>query len=167
MTAPVLKHRASTLAHIEEACEDMRNCTFRTGKTIKIYAKKWELSIARVKEITAEASKIVRAELTDPDRVFSILGPALEEAIIDCKTTRDFRQLAQLARVFADITGASAPRRTELDVNNKLSGMTREQLIEAAKVELAKELEAKPAPLQLVGVVKVVDDVEYAESEDE
>lgn len=163
-------HRASTLAHIEEACEDMRNCTFRTGKTIKLYAKKWELSISRVKEITAEASKIVRKELTDPDRVFSILGPALEEAILDCKSSRDFRQLAQLARVYADITGASAPRKIDHAVSN-LQGLTREELLLEAKREMAM-LEAVDATGSIVEAPQLVErsnviDVEFAPSEDE
>ena len=163
----MLQRRAGTQAKVDEICELMRNCEFRTGKTIKELAKKWDLSVSTVKEYSAEASKIVRKELTDPDRVFSIVGPALEEAILDAKKSRDFRQLAQLARVFADITGASAARRVDVGVHQDLNGMTQAQLA----LEAEKELTKMRGDVPQLGEGDVMDgelvEVEYAESGDE
>lgn len=91
----------------------MRALTFRRGKTAKELAQKWDLSLARVHELTAEASKRVRAEVLDPDHVGATVGNALETVIERALKAGDRRTVVEAARVWAQISGANAPQRHE------------------------------------------------------
>jgi hypothetical protein len=97
-----------------------------------------------VQEITAEASKRVRAELTDPDRVTAKVCTALEQIIdegLDCHNTftervdgnGDMRivpidpssahkNVIAAANTWADIAGIKAPKRIEAKVDG-LAGL--------------------------------------------
>src|SRR5512143_3641484 len=62
---------------VEYVADLMRELKFRTGVTHKSLAAEWDLPISYVAKVTLEASRRVRAELTDHDRVLSKITRAL------------------------------------------------------------------------------------------
>jgi hypothetical protein len=108
------KHGGSVEARIEHIAELMRSLRWRTGETGKVLARQWDLSEQRLRELAAEASRRVRAEVTDPDRVSVSVGVVLESALVGALEDKDWRAVAAVAKTWGEIAGAiKAPRNTE------------------------------------------------------
>ena len=120
-------HRAPTEARINYIVGLMTDLEFESGKTVKMLAKKWKVGEQRVRELTAEASKRVRAVVMSrddiADRVNLTLERILKDAIDDnnSRAFTDERVLVQnrklivdAAVAWANMTGASAPKRQEI-----------------------------------------------------
>lgn len=109
---------ATTEQRIEHIMGLMRTLKFRTGVTAEELSTEWGLGIRRVYELTAEASKRVRAEINDPDHVSAHVGVALMTALDDemakRPTKRSGKAVAELAKTWATISGAGAPTKHEV-----------------------------------------------------
>lgn len=97
---------AAVEARIDHIAELMRSLKWRRGDTYKELAKEWALSEQYLRELAAEASRRVRAEITDPDRVTASVGVALEIALEGAVGDRDWKGVAQVARTWSEIAGA-------------------------------------------------------------
>ena len=94
----------------------MRELTFVRGTTYKQLAVEWNLGPDRVRKLTAEASKRVLAEVTDPEKVKPLLAETLAQAIQKAMVAGEFNSVAQLARVYAEILGIKAAAQTLVTV---------------------------------------------------
>lgn len=121
----------------------MRDLKFRTGVTNKALAVEWHLPISAVSKITVEASRQVRSELTDPDRVVSKISRALDWVIDDAIASGDRHAIIKAAQVWAQVAGVNAP--TRIALSQDLSALTPEQ-IAARKVEIFQRLRADLDP---------------------
>jgi len=131
----------------EEIAATLRDGTYRHGATLKGFQAKWGLSEQRVHELSAMASKKVRAELTDPDRArakgFARLEKIAEEAMLDADekgNNAGHRKVAIAAtEAFFKLSGLTAP--TTVNVTG-LESLTDEQL-EARERELLARIAAR------------------------
>lgn len=112
---PPQTHGGTVEARIAHIVGLMREMKFRTGKTGPELAAKWGLSPATVAEHTAEASRIVRASnIVDRDSIGATIGAALDKAIYEAASEKQWRVVAQLVDVWAKIAGVVAPVKTEV-----------------------------------------------------
>lgn len=114
-------HDAATEARIIEIVDLMMRCRFRRGRTVKELAQRWELTEQRVRLLTAEASRRVRAQLGDPDEVAADLLPELHKTfrVVNQRARADGNPkmataAASIGNLIAEISGAKAPKRKEL-----------------------------------------------------
>jgi hypothetical protein len=127
-------------SRVEYVAEMMRALTFRSGVTTKALQKEWDLSTRGISEITVEASRKVRAEYTDPDRVLSKVTVALDRVIDDALESGDPHVIVKAVQVWAQVTGAGAA--TKVQVTQDLTSLTPEQL-QARKTEIIARLTGK------------------------
>jgi hypothetical protein len=128
---------------VEFVADMMRDLTYRTGVTNKALAREWDLPTGYVAQITTEASRRVRGELTDHDRVLSKVSVSLDRVIDDAISSGDRHAIIKACQVWAQVTGAGAA--TKVQVQTDLTSMTPEQL-QARKAEIIARLTGKPAP---------------------
>lgn len=132
---------AASELRIEEIAQTLRDGTFRNGTTLQAFADRWGVTLHRVHELSGAASKKVRAEITDPDRV-AAKGYAYLERIADDAMDGDAmdRKLA-LAAVDTWLTksGVAAPAKSAVHVTGDLTTLTDEQL-DARKKDLIARL---------------------------
>lgn len=109
--------RESTHAHelrIEEICELMRACKWRTGVTGRELAKKYGLAYQTIRLDAAIASRRVYAEvMADREGIGAKVGSALDKALQGAVEAEDWKAVAQLSKVYADASGVSAPQKFE------------------------------------------------------
>lgn len=103
---------------IDYIVELMRTLVFRRGRTTRMLAQEWKLSLGTVRDDAAEASRIVRREMMEPDTVAVDVGLALQEVMEGALDDGDRRHVIAAAKVWADISGASAPQRIEHKVED-------------------------------------------------
>lgn len=105
------------VAHIADL---MRRLEWERGKSAVPLAAAWGISESTVRNYAAEAHRIVRAEVTDPDEVGRDIGVALNlvlrNGLKDLKGAPDVRSkarrdLTKAADVWATVSGAKAPDR--------------------------------------------------------
>lgn len=92
----------------------MREWQWKRGVSGPILAKEWGLSADRVKDLAAEASKRVRAEVTDPERVSGTVGSALSKVLHDSMDDGDRKSVIDASKAWAQIVGAMAPQRVDV-----------------------------------------------------
>lgn len=93
----------------------MSRFEFRRGHTAQQLADEWGLSLSYVHDLTAEASKRVRATATADDVAAQII-PGLYRAFDTAAASSDPKALAaaaSIAKVLASIAGIDAPKRHE------------------------------------------------------
>jgi hypothetical protein len=167
-------HTASTEARVEHIADLMRSLEFRTGETTRELAAKWRITVQRVWELSSIASKRVRAELTDPDRIVVKVAAALEKVIDDALRETDEpaliekqgkdgervtypespngarRVLIEAAKTLCILTGNAAPQKHEVKDVSRFERMTADE----HRAELARlkvEIEAEEVQLAKVG----------------
>jgi hypothetical protein len=130
-----------TRKRLEHICNMMRNLTWKTGRSAQDLAKLWELSPHTVRRLATEAAKIVRREVTNPDRVGRTVGAALDQVLHDALAKGDHRTVISASKIWAEISGAVAPKQVEMQVTEK--DLTTEELKERLSrlAQRAKELE--------------------------
>lgn len=111
--------REARLAHI---CDLMRGLAWKRGKTGPELAAKWGCSLSTVEHLAAEASKRVKAEILDPDRVAVTAAQALEQVLEDALTSPvsdQFRRRDAIAaaKALAELAGAGAPQRSKVTLD--------------------------------------------------
>lgn len=130
--------------------EMMRDLTYRTGVTNRSLATAWDLPTGYIAQITTEASRRVRSELTDHDRVLSKVSVSLDRVIDDAISSGDRHAIIKACQVWAQVTGAGAA--TKVQLQSDLTAMTPEQL-QARKVEIIARLTGK----QSAALAQVID----------
>lgn len=139
----------TTDARVEEMAQTLRDGSFRPGVTIRAFAAKWGMSEDRAQDISALASKKVRGEYTEPDRVaakgFAYLERIADEAVVGCDDKGNNAKHLAVAIKAVDTwlvrSGVAAPTKTLVGVAD-LTQLTDEQL-EAKKRELVARMTAK------------------------
>ena len=115
---------------------------FRRGRTYKLLADEWGLSRSTVGHDTAEASRRVRQHIMDPDGIAVdvgvVLSDALFDAVEDAKTYRGGReglkardQIIAAAKVLADVSGATAPQKLDVQTSEATPERARQLMSEA------------------------------------
>lgn len=134
---------ALRIAHIEEM---MREFRWQRGKSDKVLAAEWGLAPNTVRELAAEASRNVAAQVMDRDGVRVDVGIALQKALAGSLGDGDWKAVAQIAKVFADTSGATAPAKSEVEVTTPAATPTEAaRLIREAFGERAAK---KPEPAE-------------------
>lgn len=128
---------------VEFVADMMRELTYRTGVTNKALAREWDLPMGYIAQLTTEASRRVRAELTDHDRVLSKVSVSLDRVLDDAIESGDRHAIIKACQVWAQVTGAGAA--TKVQVQQDLTALSPEQL-QARKAEIIARLTGKPAP---------------------
>lgn len=126
---------ALTEARVVEVVELMLAGGFRRGSTVRELAQRWGVGEQRAREITALASKRVRAQLTDPDELAAEVVPALLAALHVAVEGGDARGAAALGAQLLEVGGlktkrheVSGPGGGSVAVQFDLSTLTDEEL---------------------------------------
>ena len=117
MAKPITKQKREE--YIQHICDMMRDLVFKRGRTGKLLAKEWSLPQSTVRNLTAEASRIVSREINDPDAVSVDVGLALRATLERSVEDDDRRHVIAAAKVWSDISGASAAKRIDLDLGDR------------------------------------------------
>src|SRR5215467_11450782 len=120
-------------SRVEYVADLMRELKYRSGVTAKALEREWNLPRIAVCEITTAASRRVRAELTDPDRVMSKVSASLDWVLDNAIESGDRHALIKAAQVWAQVTGAGAAAKVQ--VQQDLTALTPEAL-KARKAEI-------------------------------
>lgn len=115
----------TVVERIDYIAERMRTLTWKRGGDVKKLAAQWGLDRSLIRNYSAEASRIVAREVTDPtliqETVGTMLLKALCDAIEDSDTMRGSKegltardQIARLGRTWADIAGSMPAQKIEL-----------------------------------------------------
>lgn len=128
-------HEALTEARVVEVVELMLEGSFRRGSTVRELAQRWGVGEHRAREITALASKRVRAQLTDPDELAAEVVPALLKALHSATEEGDARGVAAIGAQLLEVGGlkakklqVSGPNGGAIPVDLDLSSLTDEEL---------------------------------------
>jgi hypothetical protein len=106
----------------------MYSGVWRRGRTVRLLAKEWGLAVSTVQQLSAEASRTVRRQISEPDAaavdVTLALREVMEDALEDAADSA-FRmtkeglkardQVIASAKAYSDIMGCSAPIKIEVD----------------------------------------------------
>ena len=106
-----------TEARIAVIADMMRALAWRRGKSGPELAAKWNLSLTRVEHLAAEASKRVRAELLDPERVSETVSCALDTTLRKALAANDHRNVIAAAKTWAEVVGSIAPQKHQHSVD--------------------------------------------------
>lgn len=116
----ILKDGPVTETRLAYIMDLMRRWKWRRGETGAVVAKEWGISEEYVGDLAAEASKRVRAEVTDPSHVSGTVATALAQVLdegMSAEGAERFsgrRLVVEAAKAWAQIVGAMAPTRTEI-----------------------------------------------------
>jgi hypothetical protein len=103
--------REARIRHIESM---MHSLEWRRGKTGLELAKKWDVSRSTVEKLASEASRRVRLTLTDPFEVSLTVAAALDRVLRDALRDGDRRSVIEASKTWAQIVGATAAHRVEV-----------------------------------------------------
>jgi hypothetical protein len=112
----------------------MARLEWSRGRSAGPLAEQWGLSLNTVEKHAAEASRIVKADL-DKDEIGRDVGVIAREALLAAKAVNDFKGIKAMADVLLDISGARAPTKVE----NKITGVTLDDIDDLKKTALANE----------------------------
>lgn len=121
------KHSGSVEERIKHIADLMRRLQFVRGKTVKRLALEWNLTEQRVRELSAEASKRVKAELSAEDKV-ALTGEVVSTLTTIMRRGRkgvergDLGAAASAAKTGAEIAGILAPKKVEARIDG-LAGL--------------------------------------------
>jgi hypothetical protein len=97
------------------AIEDlMHRLEWRRGRTGPELAKNWGVSLSTLEKLASEASRRVRATVTDPELVQLTVSIALQRVLHDAIRDNDRRSVVEAAKVWAQISGATSAQKVEL-----------------------------------------------------
>lgn len=97
---------------VAEVAEMMRSLTFRRGTTTRELAQRWHISRDEAGRITAEASRLVAAEVTDRDATTADVGVVVRALVCDSKI--EPRDRVKAAEVWSRLAGTFAAERVEV-----------------------------------------------------
>lgn len=91
----------------------MADMRWENGVTSGLLADRWGLHVNTVSSMAGEASRRLKSVI-DPAYVRTKIGNALDLAINKAVETGDVKGLAMVTRVYADVSGANAPKKHEV-----------------------------------------------------
>jgi hypothetical protein len=92
----------------------MHSLEWRRGKTGPELAKAWKISHSTMEKLASEASRRVRLTLTDTDEVSVTVAAALDRVLRDALRDGDRRSVIDASKTWAQIVGAMAAHRVEV-----------------------------------------------------
>jgi hypothetical protein len=127
---PDEKYSSLVEARLAVIEDDMRRNRFVRGRSVRAYAELWGLSLQRVRELTAIASKRVLDDVADPVGVTRDVSVALRRTIRKASREGDHKAVIAASKALAQITGAMAPKLVKalvghIDVNGEGAGKRR------------------------------------------
>lgn len=97
----------------------MQRGEWRRGDSAPLLAAEWGLATATVEGLSAEASRIVAREVSDPERVKVDVSTVLLRDIHRASEACEFGDVARLADVVTKIIGARAPEKHEIAMSEE------------------------------------------------
>lgn len=97
------RRTAITEQRIEHIAAMMRRLEWRTGDSGPALAREWRLSRSSLEKLAAEASRRVRAEVTDPGAVTLTVCAALEKTLRDALADGDRKSVIRAAATWSRI----------------------------------------------------------------
>ncbi len=115
-TSPEVAALSTPDQRVDYIADLMRALRFERGRTYKALAEAWQVHRDTAKKYCAEASRIVRAEVTDREGIEIDVNQALNAALASAvaKVDRDPRAVALVAKTWAEISGVKAAERHEV-----------------------------------------------------
>ena len=105
----LVRTRALKDERVERIVGMMRSLTWVRGKSNHELADAWGIPLGTVNGLAAVASRVVRAEVRDPDAVTDTVCVRLDRVV----RTGEDKDAVRAADVWSRITGARAPERVE------------------------------------------------------
>lgn len=153
---PLTRARATpevTYQRVERIVGMMRRGEWRRGESGEELAEEWSLADATVRELAAEASRIVSREVTDPDRVKVDVSTILLRDIERASAAAEFGDVARLGDVVTRIVGARAPEKVE---HTHYAAMQPAQMLDALDAQIAKLQDARVRLLARLNIVQAL-----------
>ena len=101
----------TVIERVDYIADVMAACAWETGKTGKVLAKHWGLSVSTVEGYSAEASRLIVADPTTWKRELATGAAKLYRQAI---ANGDARSAKMMADVLSEVTGAAAPTKQEI-----------------------------------------------------
>lgn len=153
----VTRARATPLEkaqRVERIVGMMRRGEFRRGETAGQLAEEWGLSLSALEDMTAEASRTVLREVTDPDKVKGDVAVVLMRDIERASAAAEFGDVARIADVVTKIVGGRAPEKHEHTVVPP--NMTPEDTLAMLDDRIAKLTKLRTELVERMGVVQAL-----------
>lgn len=138
---------------IERIVGMMRRGEFKRGETAAVLAEEWGLSLSAVEDMTAEASRVVLREVTDPERVKGDVAVVLMRDIERASAAAEFGDVARIADVVTKIVGGRAAEKADPGLP---ADMTPEQMLQIVDERIAKLTSFRTQLLERMGVVQAL-----------
>lgn len=103
---------------VDHCAELMANLQWERGKTAKRLAQEWGLSVSAVEAHSAEASRRV---VGDRDEAIRDITAGARKLYTQCVQEGDAKGAKAIGELWADVAGAKAPTKTEVDA--RVSGV--------------------------------------------
>lgn len=104
-------------ARVAYIADMMRKCEYHRGKSPAALSEAWDITPTDVRRLAAEASRIVMAELNDPDRVVVDINTTLDNAMKGALEAKDWKGAVAACELAAKLAGLM-PMGAKLTVNN-------------------------------------------------
>jgi hypothetical protein len=90
-------------ARIEQIAEMIRRLQFKYGETYKALAREWDVTYQYVRDLGAEAFRVVQEEIAEPDAVTTSVCVHLEDALREAHKAKDFRAISDLGNTWVKL----------------------------------------------------------------
>lgn len=138
---PGIVHQGLTESRIEIIAQRMRALTWVRGKTGPELAREWGVSKRTLEGLAGEASRRVRAELTDLDGAHVDILGALRRVVSEGFETGDLKAVVHASKTYAQVVGAMAP--TKIAVREEPPEKLTDEQLEALAREAVEALRRK------------------------
>lgn len=128
---------------VEHVADLMRRLVWQRGKTNRQLAKEWGLSVDAVNDYASHASRIVRAEVVDPDAVQETVCVALSTVMRDALEDGDRKHAISAADTWSRIAGARAPERQNVEIRQPDRPAFDASKLSTAELKTLLELQSK------------------------
>ena len=123
---PILTEVEDRVEFISDLMEDM---VWHKGKSAKILAKRWGLAKGTVEGNAAEASRRITADADQVRRNISVMG---EKLLRDAHRTGKAKDFSMLGKLLAEISGANAPVKQDIQITDDASPARARELLGGA-----------------------------------
>ncbi len=147
---------AEVADRVEFIADLMEGMCWKRGKSAKVLAKVWGLSKSAVENYSAEASRRVEADASSLRRLAGVQGEELMTAAYLAGKAKDW---ATIVKQLADISGANAPIKQDINVTDDASPTRARELLGTAfrgdvgkrgqESENATEPESEPSEVMI------------------
>lgn len=125
--------------------EMMRACTWVRGRSEDDLARLWGMTASGVRNHSAEAARVVRAEIANPDAaVVDVVANAMD-IMRECRDAGDARNAIGALKLVAEVTGAMAPQKHQVESSGSLTVASPAEAAALVRREFGTKA-ATPAP---------------------